>query len=128
MGTTPSTTNSAAKTVDEIIQVAIYDVAVAAFKAFAVAEAPWLKLPIISQLFSLIVDSFAGSLYKFLAQSATFEIIDLQTDSELNAYTKAEAALRAVHLTGNEAAINAAAINFKTTLASLIHFDGSATV
>lgn len=125
MGTNPSPVNTVAQTVDEIIYGAVYGVAVNAFEAFAIYELPFLGLPGIKQLFQLIVDTIAGYIYHYFAQVVTFSIIDLQTTLEKNAYTKAEADLRLAHLSGDPHAISAATLEFKKTLASLIHFDGS---
>lgn len=125
MGETPATENKTAKTVDQIIQFALYDLALGAFKTYACAQLPWLKLPVVNQIFNLIVDAIVKPFYEMLAENSTMIVINIQTDEEKATYAKAEAALRAAHLSGNDAQIQAASVNFKSALANLVHFDGS---
>jgi len=124
MTTIPAPVNKTVETADAIIQFALYQVAVKALTTYARAQFSFLNLPVVSQLFNLLVNSITDQLYKFLAQTATFTIIDLQVSAEKAAYAKTEAALRAVHLTGSQEAINAATINFKSALAGLVRFNG----
>lgn len=127
MGTTPTTVNKSAQTVDAIINSAIFDVAVNAAQKAAIAAVPFLGAPIISTLFNFVLKYFAGILYTSLAQAATIQVIKFETAEESKAYAEAEAALRAAHLTGDQNAIDRATANFKTQFQSLVHFDGSAS-
>lgn len=88
--------SAATDTADQIIQAAIYNVAVPAAKAAAVAEAPWLGAPVLSQVFDYLLGKFADWIYKALDQAVVFSIIDLQTEAQRKAYDEAVAALKAV--------------------------------
>lgn len=116
--------NQTIKTVDQIIQFALYEVGVRALKSAAFAEMPFLKVPPLSWIFDGVVNWVAGKLYVELSQTATFTILDIKTDAEKRAYAKAEGLLRSAHLTGNQEALDEATKNFKQALGSLIHFDG----
>lgn len=126
MGTVPSGTNTAASTVESIINAAVFDLALKAAEVAAIAQAPFLGLPVIKTLFEAFLNWVAGVIYKNLSLVATFVVIDIQTAEQKIAYLKAEGELRAAHLTGDPDAISKAVVDFKTALASLIHFDGSA--
>lgn len=121
----PTPTNSAAQTVDEIIQLAIFDVALKAAEAAIIADLPFLGLPIIDPIFLFFMEQIGGVLYKQIALGTTFIVIDIQVGLEKSAYTQAEAALRAAHLTGNQDAIQNATASFKSAFQKLFHYDGS---
>jgi hypothetical protein len=125
MGTTPTSVNQTATTIDKVIQDAIFDVALGAFKTYAVAQLPFLGFPIISGIFSGVLNIIGGYVYTALSQIATFTVIDSQIGSEQAAYAASVVALTAAHATGDPAALTAAQAAFKSSLASLIHFDGS---
>jgi hypothetical protein len=126
MPKSPSPINQPAKTANEVIQFALYEVAVKALKNAVYAEAPYLKIPPLSWIFEGVLNWVTGKLYTMLSQTATFVILDIQTDAERRAYSAAEGALREAMLIGNQEAINDAARKFKAALGSLVHFDGSA--
>lgn len=126
MGDVPTPVNEPAVIVNGIIQFAIYDVAVNALQVAAIAELPWLGWPVIKQLFGLLLNTIAGYIYKYLAQAATFEIIDLQTEAEQSAYAAAVGKLQTAISTGDQDATTQGIDEFKKSLGSLIHFDGSA--
>ena len=124
MGDTPTPVNNTANAIDNAIQVAVFDVAVNALKAYAVAALPWLGWPIISQAFNWLLNLLGNDLYGFLSQLATFEVITIQTGQEEQAYLQAIEQLQAAYSAGNSNGITSATQNVKTALASLIHFDG----
>lgn len=128
MGAVPTTVNQAATSVDEIIQSSVYNAVLPIAEAAIIAEVPFLGDPIINQAFDLLMQYVAGKLYTALANYATITIIDIQTGGEETALLKAEGALRAAHLTGDINAISTATKNYEAAVASLIHFDGSASV
>lgn len=127
MGDVPTTVNTAADTADSIIHDVIYEVAVNAAITACSAYLPFLKLPIISSLFSFAVNKVAALIYTYLSQFVTFLVIDIQVDSEKTLYAQAEGGLRTAMLTADPAQIAAARAQFKATLGSLIHYDGSST-
>lgn len=120
--------NGPVKTVNQIINDAVYDLALQAAETAMVAEYPWLAYPILNKLLDMLLRYFAAKLYVALAHAATFAIIDFQTTQEKQAFAKAEEALRAAHQSGDPNALNAATIDFKSALSRIIHYDGSAPV
>ena len=128
MGAVPSPVNSTAAAVNTAIQVAVFDVALKSFQTYARAQLPWLNFPIISPLFNYLCDKIGTCFYTFLAQIATFSIIDMQTAAEKSAYSQALLALQAAYTKGDPNAIAQATASTKTALASLIRFDGSTPI
>lgn len=123
------TTNTVAATIDSIIQNAIFTLGVNAAYADAVAATNGiLGLPIISSLFKLALNWFAGLIYKYVAQLATFTVINFQTQAELDTYNSASSAIAVAVASGDANAIATAKQNFINALAGLVNFDGSATI
>lgn len=110
------------ETVDEIIHQAIFNVALTAAEMELIAVAPWLKLPIVSQVFDFTMKQLAGLLYQKMVLIVNFDIIDFKTQAEKNAYAKAELALRAAHLSGDLYALAQATDDFKAALCALVRF------
>ena len=127
MGVVPTPVNSTANAINTAIQVAIFDVALKSFEAFARAQLPWLNFPIVSPVFSYLLKWIGKYLYTFLAQIATFTVIDMQTAAEKTAYTQALLALQAAYTKGDSNAIAQATKDTKNAMANLIHWDGAAT-
>jgi hypothetical protein len=125
MGINPSVTNQKLTTVDGIIQKAIFDVALISLEDFVYVQMPWMKLPIIKQVFTAFLNWIANFIYKYLSQVANFTVIDLQTDQEKSAYDSAVSGIKIAHISGDANALQVAKEKFKVTLGSLIHFDGS---
>jgi hypothetical protein len=125
MGSTPTTTNTATHTVDQIIQAAIFDVALNALQTYLYAQLPWLGFPIIKQVFGAFLNWVAGYIYTYLTQVANFTVIDLQTDQEKASYDAAVTQLKSAQSSGDPNALQKAKDQFKSTLGNLIHFDGS---
>jgi hypothetical protein len=125
MGSTPTTTNGAVQSVDDIIQSAIFDVALKALETYLYAQMPWLAYPIIKQVFGALLNWIAGYIYNYLTQVANFTVIDLQTDQEKASYDAAVTQLQAAQSSGDPNAIQQAKNQFTSTLGNLIHFDGS---
>lgn len=109
---------------DEMIHAAIYDVALKAAKASAVAEAPWLAWPVFSQVFDFLLGRFADWIYDALDKAIVFAIIDLETEAQRRAYDDAVAAFKSAlqPATGVPDAnvIAQAEAEFKKRLADLI--------
>lgn len=87
--------SNATDAADKIIHVAIYDVALKAAKAAALAEAPWLRFPVISSLFDFMLGKFAGWVYGALDKAVVFAIIDIETQAQRHAYDSAVAEIKA---------------------------------
>lgn len=126
MGNVPTTVNGTAETINGVLKTVV-GTGVDAARAAAVAEVPILGAPIISTLFGALLGWLSGYLYKALANYSTFLVIDMQTGNELDHFNQAAAALKAAQSGGDSNAIDQARLDFKNKLASLIHFDGSAT-
>lgn len=121
------TVNQKAASANAIIKVAVLSVALNFAEDELADEAPWLKLPIISSLFHLVMNKVGQKIYKYLAQLATISVINIQTQKEQEAYLKAESALRAASSSGDADALTKATLDYESALADLVHFDGSAS-
>src|SRR5271165_186571 len=96
MGDAPTTTSSTVQAVDSALKSIINDVVLAAAKAAAVAEAPWLSWPVISQLFDALLNWIGGYVYTAVADWTTIGVIDVQAWIENADYQKALADLKSV--------------------------------
>ncbi len=126
MGDKPATENRAATIVNKVLEKAI-DLGMRAAKGAAVAAAPWIGWPVISQLTDFFLAQIGKFFYKFLAEHATFIVIDFQTEAEKKAYLESVDRLKLAQQAGDEHAIQEARDKFKSDLARLIHWDGHAT-
>lgn len=127
MGDTPTTVNQPAQTADQIIHAAIFGFAMVAAENDLIAQLPFLGFPVVKTIFFGAMNWFGNYIYLALAKVATFNLIDLQTGAERQAYAKAEGALRKAELSGDKNALTQATIDFKKALASVVHYDGSAS-
>ncbi len=119
--------NQTAGFVDSAIHAIVFDIALNAAKAELISLAPWLKLPVISQLFDLVMNAIAEPLYKNLAIAGIFGVIDAQVSSQNAAYIDSIAALQSSIASNDPQAINLAKEKARAALQALIHFDGSTT-
>lgn len=130
MGEVPTTTNQLAGTVEAIINGATMKVA-APLLINLISSTPytaWLKWPIISGLFSMLVNYFMAKLAWVFEVIGVRLVIKIQTDQEESAYSQAEEDLRKAQLSGDQNAIQKSSDQFDKTLGNLIHWDGSAPV
>ncbi len=111
--------------VDAIIHGVILDVAFNLAVNAAVADMPWLGLPVINSIFRYLLGLAFNYVDKAAEQAAAFAILDAQTSSESSAYKDAVSALQIAQASGNANSIDYATKNLKETLARLIHTDGS---
>jgi hypothetical protein len=125
MPTEPIPTNQTATVVNKVID-GIFNTAVTLGENALYAEAPWLKLPIINQIFTFIVKSLVGKIYAYFALGVTFAIIDVQASSEVSDYQKALAALKAAQASGDLNALNDALSKFNAAASAVTHWDGGA--
>lgn len=125
MGDTPQTTNTTVGVAEKVIHGVLVDVAAEAAITAATVAAPWLRLPVIRQVFRFIVVKFAELFSAQLERAAAFMIIDTQVNNELSAYKEAVGAIKAAEAAGDLDALQKAREEFKKTLGRLIHSDGS---
>lgn len=125
MGDTPTTVNEAATIANKILRTCV-DGFIIVVDSALMTQAPWLKLPIVSQIYHFILNKLGDKLYEFFGTGTTFLIIDFQTVQEKNNYMVAIALLREAEKSGDPNAINEAREKAKQAMASLIHWDGSA--
>lgn len=119
MSSSPSTTNSAADSVDSVIHTTIMQVALSAALTGAESAQPWLDSPVVKQVFEFMVKEGFSYIDKYIEQAAAFAVMDAQTSIEAKQYQDAVARVKA---NPND---QAAIADFKSTLARLIHYDGS---
>ncbi len=117
--------SKATEIADRIVKALIYDVVLKGVAAAAVAEAPWLSLPVINQVFMFTLNRMADKIYRELDRTVAFQVIEVETDRQSDAYKKAVDALRA-EITKPEEMQDAEAVarakeEFKKRLATLIH-------
>jgi hypothetical protein len=117
--------NEAASFTNKVLRKAI-DLGVDAALAAMATQAPWIKLPIISQVTKFILGHVGDYLYRFLAEHSTFIIIDFQTAIEKQAYLQSVDKLKAAMSAGDENEAAKAREEFKRRLADLIHYSGHA--
>lgn len=113
--------NTAVDAAEAIIRDVIMGTALNAAILAAEAEAPWLRLPVIKQVFEGSVALAFKYVSKYLSLAAAFTIIDTQVHAEAKSYQEAVAAARTAKTPEElEAAKNA----MRDTLGKLIHWDG----
>ena len=124
MGETPTTKNNWAASLNGVAHT-IFTLGLTAGKETIKTYLPWLRLPVISWLFDLVVNHFGDAIDQEIQMHLTFLVIDIQTANELKAYQAATEALKKANETKDQDAINKAKEEFKKKLADLVHFDGS---
>jgi uncharacterized membrane protein YfbV (UPF0208 family) len=123
MSTTPTPSNPIATVIDDAEGAAITAVIKAA-EAIAIADVPWLGLPVIKQLWEGAANYF-GSLFSKVAQTGTtFAVIDVQTGVEQQQMSQALQNLIAAEQSGNASAIQTALQAYTVANAALIKDDG----
>lgn len=122
MAEVPVPTNPVIDIVDKFIQGLIFGLGVNAAIAAAIAQFPFLGLPIISTLFRFAIEKVAGIIYQTLETNVAFSIIQFQTDAQKKAYDDALAALTSAHLKGDLGEIEKSKQDFKNKFKDLIHF------
>jgi hypothetical protein len=116
--------NTVANFVNQCLR-SVTDAGVLALKTALTTEAPWLKLPIISQVANYVFTYLGNYFYEFFSLHATFIVIDFQTAADKDAYIAAIEAYQKSKLTGDQNAINAEREKLKKALGDLIEFDGT---
>jgi len=112
---------------DKIVHALVFDVVVEVTAQVLEADAPWLRLPVVNQVFRFTLNGLANRIYKELDRAVVFTVIDVETNSQRAAYQKAADALKTETQkpegTKDNAAIDAARAEFKKRLANLIHLN-----
>ena len=86
---------------------------------------PFLRLPVISTLFNMLVDYFGDKIDEEIKVNITFLVVDIQTAKERDEFNKARDALKLVKDTKDQDAINKAREEFKKKLGELIRHNGT---
>ena len=120
--------NAQAAAVNKIIERLIFDVAVRTARAAAIAEAPWLGLPVISQVFDYLLNLFGKFIYEALARQATFTVIDSQVGKSLTEYETAVSGLNQAVAAGSAEDVDKAQLATKAALINLVRWDGDARI
>ena len=109
---------------DAIIKAAIFDIGLKAVETAAIADSPWLGLPVFRQIFELLLNTIGNKIYDVLSNSLDFEIIKIQTEQERAAYDSAVSALQTtVQKPGaTQDEIDKAKAELRARLAALIKF------
>lgn len=126
MGDTPQTINRWVVAVDGVIHT-IFTVGLTAGSEVIKTYVPWLRLPVISQIFDAVVNKYGAMIDQAIQNSATFMVLNIQTSSENNAFKDSVTALKQAQTTGDQNAIQKARDDFKKNLGNLVHWDGSSS-
>lgn len=119
--------STATDTADSIIKYAIYEIALKAAESAAIAQVPWLAMPVVNQIFTLIMGKFADLIFTALDQAVIFSIINIETAEQRQAYDDSVVKLHQVvdvfsypSQEARNAAVQDATLEFKNRLANLI--------
>lgn len=122
--TNPVPTNKTVNVVNSAID-SVFNSSLQIAQTALVNEVPFLKLPVINQIFGWLFQLIGNTIYQYLSLSVTFAIIDIQVCEETSSYNKALSALKTAQNSGNQDEINSAIIAFQAATSSLTHWDGS---
>jgi hypothetical protein len=103
----------------------IFTVGLSAGKEAIKTQLPFLRLPVISTLFNMLVDYFGDKIDEEIRVNMTFFVVDIQTAKEKDEFNKARDALKIVKDTKDQDAINKAREEFKKKLGDLIRHNGT---
>lgn len=81
--------NQLVSAVNAVVDTLVKGLGVEVAYALAIAQAPWLQLPIISSIFRYVLNLFAGSLDKNLKINLDIILIRYQNDAIKEEYDKA---------------------------------------
>lgn len=126
MGATPVKVNPLADFLNRIIAMLITGVAAPVIINFGYAQLPWLKFPIVKQIFEGLINRYAGKFSVRVQGGVTEIVIDAQTGAELSATVSSLAEYQAAKDSGDAARIEKARQNSIDRWGDLIHWDGIA--
>lgn len=116
--------NPIIKTADEIIQELIENYGLKALEAAQVSAFPPLGWPVISNILDYFEKQEAVVIEKKLVSLIAKGIVQITTDSEDAAYTKAVTDIHAAVAAGDQNALEKASNDFNSALDNLVGWDG----
>jgi hypothetical protein len=126
MGTVPVITNKVATVLNKFLQI-LTTVGDDAAEAYLTSLDPAiLGLPVIRDLLDLGVSDIGMAVYNFLAVLSTNLVIEIQTNGEESKVVSSGTALEFAEASGDATATKAALQNYIQSIASLVHWDGTA--
>ena len=111
----PDPTNS-------IINKTIYSFAITAFLRAVKVQYPFLNIPVLSQIFDRLILAIANPIFDYLQKIVTFQVINMQTQAELDAYLKAQADLTLALKKGTKDELQQKQKDFEKAFSDLISF------
>lgn len=105
--------------IDAIIKKLVLETVLGIVKDKLIALFPWLGIPILSQIFGLILSKLGGMLVDEIGRVVSFAAIDSQANSDNDAYKKEVVNLKAAIDSNDEAQIAKAKADFKASLRKL---------
>lgn len=127
MGATPVLKNALADFFDQVIGVAMTG-GEKGVEAFLAVQVPFLEGPIIGVITNEIIEAVGAAVAKNFMKMATAFAIDFQINGEESEAYKATHALKDAKAKGDPNAIKKASDDFDKAMASLVHWDGTATI
>lgn len=119
------TTNQGAVTVEKTVMELFNDATSAAETAIETAQ-PWLKTPVLKQLFEALFSAIVAQISTPLSVSGAYIALDIDKYTALMNAAQAQAALNAAKLTGDPNAIQTASDNVDAAVAPILHYIGDA--
>lgn len=126
MGDTPQLTNKWAQLLDDVISGIVGGVAPHVIAGMIETAAPWLRLPIIKQIFEAVVSHFMGKISIDMQGGVNQVVINIQTGSELHKLFVVAAKRKEIDQTGDEDARKKALAEQEAAWDNLGHWDGIA--
>lgn len=111
----PDPTNS-------VINKTIYSFAITAFLRAVKVQYPFLNIPVLSQIFDRLITAIANPIFNYLQKIVTFQVINMQTQAELDAYLKAQADLTSAIQKGTKDELQQKQKDFEKAFSDLISF------
>lgn len=125
MASTPTTTNTAATLVKQLLS-GLENSILGVVYAAIIVDVPWLGWPVIKQLWTGLFSWIAGYFLEAAQNGATFALIDAQVGGEETTLSSALKELIAAEKSGDAAAIKKAISDYANAQSALVHDDGSA--
>lgn len=120
----PTTTNEAARVVNEALNKLIEGAGVDAAEAALIADFPWLGIPVVKQILEWALNKIASYFYVAAANAATSIVIDVQTNVEASTALVAYQNLQMAIASGDQNAVKKASDDLSTAYGNLIHSGG----
>lgn len=130
MGENPTPTNKTLGVVESAINAVVMKVTapLVVQMVSSIPQLAFLKIWPISEIFSALVKWILGFANVAFQRLGIKMVLTIQTDHELDDYSKAEGELRQALLGGDPNAIQKASDEFDKSLGNLIHWDGSSPI